>query len=162
MISAAILVVLFGSSLAFLGNMTYFLKNNDTRSAFAVNSSMAFAKLETELRKIGYTVVGGTSYPYIVGGGAEFRFVRLADPPTNYDGSADLIWDPTEYSVKIVNGQFGIWQGAQQKLLLCTNAQSVSFSLSGRKVTIDLTLQVTDARGNPVTSTCRRIIVFRN
>lgn len=161
-VAVGILVILIGSALMVFGEMTYFLGNADTRAAFALDSSSGFTKLDSELREIGQTVVGGVSYPSINNAGDELSFVRLASPPCAYDGSTDLEWDPTVYTIKRDNGELAIWQGNQKKLILCRNVQSLTFALAGRKLTIDLVQQGTDSRGQQITQNVRRVIVIRN
>jgi hypothetical protein len=157
-----VITIISGAILAVINEMTYFLGDQNTRAVFALDSSMALTKLESELREIGQTTVAGTSYPYLGNGNTQLNFVRLADPPCRYDGGTDLEWDPTVYTVKAVNGELAVWQGATKKLVLCTSVQAVTFGLSGRRITVDLVLQRTDQRGQELSEASRRIIGMRN
>jgi hypothetical protein len=161
-VAGCVIVILSGSALAVIGEMTYFLGDQDTRTVFALNASTALSKMELELREIGQTTVAGTAYPYISGGNTELNFVRLASPPCLYDGSTDLLWDPTVYTAKVVGGELAVWQGGTKRLVLCTSVQSATFGIAGRRLTVDLVLRRVDSRGQQITETTRRIIVMRN
>jgi hypothetical protein len=161
-VATGILMVLFGVALGAIGDMTYFLGSQDTVSSMALNSSTGLTKLHQELREVGVATVAGTTYPRVNATGTELQFVTLADPPCTYDGSTDLRWNPTVYTVKEENGELGIWQDTTLELLLCQNVQTAVFAMRGRKITVDIELQALDARGQPLTEQFRRIIVMRN
>jgi hypothetical protein len=161
-VALCVIAIISGSMLAVVGEITYFLTDQNARAVYALDSSMALAKLDGELREIGRTTVNGVSYPYLGNNNTQLDFVRLADPPCRYDGGTDLLWDPTVYTVKLASAELAVWQGGTKKLVLCTNVHDVTFGLSGRRVTIDLGLQRTDQRGKGLSETSRRIIGMRN
>lgn len=161
-VALGILMVLMGSALGVFGEMTYFLGNQDTMAAFAIDSSTAFLRMEQELRKVGRATVAGVDYPKISNNADAFMFVRLASPPCLYDGSTDLQWDPTVFTIKAINNELAVWNGNTKKIVLCRNVQAITFAIAGRKLTIDLTLEGADSRGQLISQNVRRIIVIRN
>ena len=161
-VALATVMVLMGTTLGVVGEMTNFLQGETMEGEFTVKASMALGKLEREIRKTGSTVIGGTAYPQVGSAGAEFHFVRLADPPTAGHGSTELLWDPTVYTVRVVDGILGIWSGGIRLLILCTGVNRVDVAVSGRRVTVDLELSTQDARGVARNVAVRRMIVMRN
>jgi type II secretory pathway pseudopilin PulG len=161
-IACAMFLIVMGVVLAVTSDMANFATRQDTQCAFALNSSQAMTKLDQELRKTGQTVVGGVAYPQVANANTEFNFVRLADPPCTTNGGADLLWNPTVYTVKIVNGELGIWEGNVRKMTLCAGVESVSFAQAGRRITIDMVLARTDARNNRVAHSTRHMMIMRN
>jgi type II secretory pathway pseudopilin PulG len=161
-ISATTVMIVMGVVLAVASDMANFATRQDSQCAQEINASQAMAKLDQELRKTGSATVAAGTFPAIAASGAEFSFVRLADPPSSTNGGADLLWNPTVYTVKAVDGELGIWQANQRKLTLCAGVESIAFAQSGRRITVDLTLATTDARGNRLAHSSQHIIIMRN
>ncbi len=161
-ITSALFLVVMAVVLAVTSDMAAFATRQDTQCAFALNASQAMTKLDRELRKTGAAVVSLGAYPQISVDGAAFDFVRLADPPCTTNGGTDLLWNPTVYTVKAEGGELGIWEGDQHMLTLCAGVDAVQFAQAGRRITVDLVLARTDARGNRVQHGSRHMIIMRN
>jgi hypothetical protein len=155
-------MLLFGAALGTVGDMTYFMGSQDTVTTLALNASTGLTKLHQELRETGNAVVDGISYPNLSSGDTQLHFVTLADPPCTLDGSTELLWDPTVYTLKAENGILGIWEGGTLKLQLCRNVTAATFAIAGRKLTADVELKTVDTRGVELAQRFRRIIVMRN
>ena len=161
-VTTFVILLLVGCAFAVVGEMTYFLRNEDTRYAFAINASMGLTKLDTELREIGRATVNGSTYPAISDDGRTLTFVRLADPPCDFAGTGEILWDPTVYTVRVHDGRLGICEGNIHRVKLCSNVKTCTFSIAGKRLTVDLVLEKTDQRGRPITHSIRRVTVMRN
>ena len=158
-IALAILTALGGAVAGIAGRMLDYLGEQDTRQAFVLSATSAFAKLDVELRESGRTTMGGTQYPYTAAEDEELCFLRLENPPCTFDGGTNLRWNPTEITLKTENGELRLYEGSVRRTTLVTKVEKCRFAISGRAVVIDLVLADND---DNVRERFRRIIVMRN